>query len=167
MSEFLRPVLHRYEDPLSRVWLDCAARVGYRIVRTADAYASCDGRRTLLIAEDAALDADDSLAQMILHELCHALVEGDQGEQQPDWGLDNVTRRDVWREQACLRLQAHLAGSVGLREFFAPTTDFRVRFWNSLPADPLTAPSEQGGRVERSCIAARRSRAGINRSLMH
>lgn len=150
-----RPIHHRYEDPLSRVWLACAARVGYRIVRTADAYAATDGRQTLLIADDSALDADDSLAQMILHELCHALVEGEGGERQPDWGLDNVTGRDTWREHACLRLQAYLAGSVGLRGFFAPTTDFRTRFWNALPADPLTAAIEQGGRLERSCVAAR------------
>jgi hypothetical protein len=150
-----RAIHHRYEDPLSRVWLACAARVGYRIVRTPDAFAATDGSQTLLIADDAALDADDSLAQMILHELCHALVEGEGGECQPDWGLDNTSGRDTWREHACLRLQAYLAGSVGLREFFAPTTDFRTRFWDHLPADPLTASPEQGGRLERSCIAAR------------
>lgn len=150
-----RPILHQYADPLSIIWLACAKQVGYRVVRTAEAYASTDGKRTLLIAEDAMLDADDSLAQMILHELCHALVEGEQGEQQVDWGLDNTSSRDIWREHACLRLQAYLAGSVGMRDFFAPTTDFRVKFWNQLPADPLMADASQGGRREPSCVAAR------------
>lgn len=155
MSEFKRQPTHRYLDPLAQVWLTCAARVGYRVVRTQDAYASCDGRKTLLIAEDAALDPDDCLAQMILHELCHALVEGEAGESRQDWGLDNRSARDIWREHACLRLQAYLAGNVGLREFFAPTTDFRLTFWKSLPADPFSAPAEQGDRRERSSVAAR------------
>jgi hypothetical protein len=175
-----RPIHHHYQDPLSLIWLTCAAQVGYTVVRTADAYASTDGKRTLFIAEDADLDADDSLAQMILHELCHALVEGESGEAQQDWGLDNTSGRDIWREQACLRLQAYLAGSVGLRDFFAPTTDFRIKFWNQLADDPFiadtpiadaaitetaianaattnTAPANaaQNGRHERSCVAAR------------
>ncbi len=151
-----RPIHHHYQDPLSLIWLTCAAQVGYSVVRTADAYASTDGKRTLLIAEDSALDADDSLAQMILHELCHALVEGEVGEAQQDWGLDNTSGRDTWREQACLRLQAYLAGSVGLRDFFAPTTDFRIKFWNQLADDPFYVEAVLGGRAERSCVAARK-----------
>lgn len=157
MTAVLRVPTHRYQDPLSLIWIACAARVGYRVARTTEAYAATDGRRTLLIGEDATLDADDCLAQMILHELCHALVEGEEGERQPDWGLDNVTARHTWREHACLRLQAHLAGRYGLREFLAPTTDFRVRFWNGLPADPFAAPEAAGGRRERSCVAARKA----------
>ena len=73
MTAVLRVPTHRYQDPLALVWIDCAARVGYRVARTTEAYASTDGRRNLLIGEDATLDADDSLAQMILHELCHHL----------------------------------------------------------------------------------------------
>jgi hypothetical protein len=157
MTSFVRVPTHRYQDPLSQVWITCAERVGYRVARTADAYASTDGQRTLLIGEEATLDPDDCLAQMILHELCHALVEGEEGERQQDWGLDNISGRHTWREHACLRLQAYLAGRVGLRDFLAPTTDFRVRFWNSLPADPFAAPEEAGGRRERSCAAARRA----------
>ena len=49
------------------------------------------------------------LAQLILHELCHALVEGPGALNRPDWGLDNESARDVEREHACLRLQARLA----------------------------------------------------------
>lgn len=153
---FSRRPQHRYHDPLARVWIECAERVGFRIERSAEVYASSDGRGVLCIGHDEILDPDDNLAQMILHELCHALVEGETGERQVDWGLDNASRRHVWREQACLRLQAWLADSVGLRDFFAPTTDFRVCFWASLPADPFAAPEEAGGRAERSCVAGRR-----------
>ena len=68
---------HRYIDPLTQVWLGAARRIGLRVVRTPDAYAATDGRGTLAIGDDATLDADDSLAQMIFHELCHSLVEGE------------------------------------------------------------------------------------------
>ena len=156
MSEFVREPRHVYQDPLARVWLHCARRAGFRVVRSADVYASTDGRGTLIIADDILFDPDDNLAQMIFHELCHALVEGEDGERQPDWGLDNTRMGNPWREQGCLRLQAWLAESVGLRDFLAPTTDFRVTFWDSLPADPFAAPAEAGGRRERSCVAGRR-----------
>jgi hypothetical protein len=155
MNDFIRQPTHRYQDPLARVWIACAERIGFQIQRTANAYASSDGRGTILIANDEMLDPDDSLAQMILHELCHALIEGEDGEAREDWGLAPEGGKNPWREHACLRLQAYLAGSVGLRHFFAPTTDFRVRFWNSLADDPFCAPAEEGGRRERSCVAGR------------
>ncbi|BBL72693.1 YkgJ family cysteine cluster protein [Methylogaea oryzae] len=154
--EFVRRPSHRYEDPLARVWIVCAERIGFRIARSPEAYASTDGSGTVFIGSDETLDPDDSLAQMIFHELCHALVQGEDNERKPDWGLDNTrVGGDPWREHACLRLQAYLADSVGLRDFFAPTTDYRVSFWDSLPADPFYAPVEAGGRRERSCVAGR------------
>ncbi|MDD2767850.1 MAG: YkgJ family cysteine cluster protein [Methylococcus sp.] len=155
MNAFLRQPQHRYQDPLARVWITCAESVGFRIERSPDVYASTDGQGTLLIGTDDTLDPDDSLAQMIFHELCHALVEGEEGERLLDWGLDNTGNRHLWREQACLRLQAYLAGSVGLRDFFAPTTDFRVKFWPTLGANPMEAAEDKGGRREPSCVAAR------------
>ena len=155
MTEFIRQPTHVYHDPLARVWTACAEAVGFRIVRTPDAYASTDGKGTLLIAVDEMFDPDDSLAQMIFHELCHALVEGEDGEKKEDWGIGYAIGNNPWREHAALRLQAYLAAQVGLRDFFAPTTDFRVSFWNALPTDPFDAPPEQGGRRERSCVAAR------------
>ena len=155
MTEFLRRPQHLYQDPLDRVWIACAEHIGFRIERSAEVYASTDGRGTVLIGTDEILDPDDCLAQMILHELCHALVEGEAGETQVDWGLDNISKHHRWREHACLRLQAYLADSAGLRDFFAPTTDFRVTFWTSLPIDPLWASREAGGRREPSCVAAR------------
>lgn len=128
---------HRYRDPLDRIWVTAAGRIGLRIVRTGDAYASTDGHGELRLAEAPYLDADDSLAQMILHELCHWLVQGEGARLERDWGLDNETERDVPREHACLRLQAVLLGRHGLQKLLGPTTDFRA-FYDALPDDPLT-----------------------------
>ena len=129
-----RDVTHRYVDPLSQVWLGAARRIGLRVERTPHAYAATDGRGTLAIGTTDTLDADDSLAQMIFHELCHSLVEGEESFARPDWGLDNTNtgRGDHdCREHACLRTQWVLAGRHGLRGVFAPTTDFRA-FWDKM-----------------------------------
>lgn len=126
----------RYRDPLAEVWLAAARALGLTVVRAPDAYASTDGRGTLVIGSDDTLDVDDSLAQMIFHELCHALVQGDGAFARPDWGLDNETPRHAWREQATLRVQRVLSRRHGLERLFAPTTDYRA-FWDALPADPL------------------------------
>jgi hypothetical protein len=131
-----REVTHRYIDPLADVWLGAARRIGLRVVRTRDAYAATDGTGTLAIATDDALDADDSLAQMIFHELCHSLVEGERSFARADWGMDNTGPDHDWREHACLRVQWVLAGRHGLRGVFAPTTDFRA-FWDGLAGDVL------------------------------
>jgi len=127
----VRTITHRYVDPLAQVWLGAARKIGLRVERTADAYAATDGRGTLAIASDDALDADDSLAQMIFHELCHSLVEGEDSFRAPDWGMDNTGPDHDWREHACLRTQYVLAGRHGLRHVFAPTTEFRA-FWDRL-----------------------------------
>jgi hypothetical protein len=132
-----REVTHRYVDPLTQIWLTAARRIGLRVVRTPDAYAATDGRGTLEIGTEATLDPDDSLAQMIFHELCHSLVEGEQAFTQPDWGMDNADPGHDWREHACQRVQWVLAGRHGLRAVFAPTTDFRA-FWDKLSGDVLT-----------------------------
>ena len=136
MSRVSRIIGARYVDPLAEVWLAAAAKIGLAVVRRPDAYAATDGRGTLVIGTDATLDADDSLAQMIFHELCHALVQGEAAFAQADWGLDNQTDQHAWRERATLRLQRTLAARYGLARVFAPTTDYRV-FWDALPADPL------------------------------
>jgi Putative zinc- or iron-chelating domain len=149
--KFSRITTHRYEDPLDRVWLVAAERLGFRIERSPDVYASTDGQRTIIVGTDDTLDADDCLAQMILHELCHAAVEGEDAEHKVDWGLDNETERDVAREHACLRLQAYLTGLYGLRGLLAPTTDYRA-FWDALADDPFAASD---GRRDASAVAAR------------
>jgi hypothetical protein len=132
----VRTIRHRYLDPLDQIWLGTAGRLGLRIERTYDVYASTDGRGALRLGMPDTLDPDDCLAQMIFHELCHALIEGPTAFAKPDWGLDNTSARDVAREHACLRLQSTLAAEYGLRRVFAPTTDFRD-FFDGLPADPL------------------------------
>lgn len=135
-----REILHEYRDPLDLVWLTTAARVGMRVERSGEVYASWDGRGTLTLSAAEHFDPDDSLAQLVLHEICHALCEGPAYWNVPDWGLDNLTDADWLRENACQRLQAALADTRGLRAFFATTTDYRA-YYDVLPADPL-APGD-------------------------
>ncbi|HAZ41025.1 MAG TPA: YkgJ family cysteine cluster protein [Methylococcaceae bacterium] len=152
---FVRSATHAYQDPLEHIWIRCAQRIGFEIVRTPEAYASFDGKGRILIATADQFDPDDNLGQMIFHELCHALVQGEEGELEVDWGLDNTRIGHPWREHACLRAQAWLGDQYGLREFLAPTTDYRVSFWNRLGDNPLDAPETEGGFRERSVVAAR------------
>jgi len=133
----MREIRHRYSDPLDRIWLTTAGRIGLQIERSGEVYASTDGTGALRLGERATLDSDDSIAQMLFHELCHSLVEGEDAFARPDWGLDNTGARDRGREHACLRVQAHLAARYGLRAFLAPTTEYRV-FYDALPTDPLS-----------------------------
>lgn len=130
-----------YVGPLDAVWLAAAARVGLGVVRSSEVYASTDGRGTLAIGSDDTLDPDDCLAQMILHELCHSLVQGPGSFAKPDFGLDNESDRDAVREHACLRVQASLAAAHGLRTFLAPTTDFRA-FYDALGDDALAGAAD-------------------------
>jgi hypothetical protein len=127
---------HTYLDPLDAVWLTVAHRIGFRVERSADVYASTNGKGVMTIGAPSTLDPDDCLAQMILHELCHSLIEGEASLGVPDFGLDNESVRDVVREHACLRLQAWLTGKHGLRRALAPTTDFRS-YYDQLPEDPF------------------------------
>ncbi|MCK6529525.1 YkgJ family cysteine cluster protein [Myxococcota bacterium] len=135
-----REILYSYQDPLDLIWLDAARRVGMRVVRSDEVHAWWDGAGTLSLSTPEGFDPDDSLAQLIFHEICHALLEGPAAFHLPDWGLDNLTDRDLWREDACHRLQAALTARHGLRDFLAPTTDFRP-YWDALPEDPL-APGD-------------------------
>src|SRR6266550_669260 len=155
MTAVPREVTSRYIDPLTQVWQGAARRIGLRIVRTSDAYASTDGRGTLAIAADEALDADDSLAQMIFHELCHSLVEGERSFERPDWGMDNTGPDHDWREHACLRVQWVLTTRHGLRALFAPTTEFRTAFWDSLSGDVLADRTDRS--VQAAIVALQRS----------
>jgi hypothetical protein len=126
----------RYDDPLDLIWLACARAVGIRVERSEDVYASFDGQTTLTLSTREHFDADDSLAQLIFHELCHALVAGPERIGRSDWGMENVDERDLLAEHACHRLQAGLADRYGLRALFAVTTEHRV-YWDALPIDPL------------------------------
>ncbi|HEY0709903.1 MAG TPA: YkgJ family cysteine cluster protein [Polyangia bacterium] len=138
---------------IDRVWLDAAARCGFRVERTGAAYATTDGRGVIGIGERAVLDADDCLAQLILHELCHALVQGEARWSEADWGLDNTTDEDDVAEAACLRLQAHLSDRHGLRELFAPTTPWKT-YYRALPPDTLRPATATEGEAD-ACELAR------------
>ncbi|MCB9937725.1 MAG: hypothetical protein H6823_05755 [Planctomycetaceae bacterium] len=131
----MRTISATYQDPLDLVWLHAATSLGIAVERSPDVFASWDGKGILRIGTPETLDADDSLAQMILHELCHLLVEGSEAFKLPDWGLENDPSKVV-HEYATLRLQAALADTVGLREFFAATTVFR-KYYDQLPPSPL------------------------------
>ena len=147
-----RSIRRAYRDPLDQIWLATAARIGLAVVRDAEVFASSDGRGTLRIGTPETLDPDDSLAQMIFHELCHALVEGPNAFAHADWGLDNRTERDVPRERACLRLQAALATRFGLRQFLAQTTDARPEY-DGFPPDPLTPVDLEEVRLAEAALA--------------
>ena len=132
----MRSIEVAYQDPLDLVWLHAATEMGIRVERDESVFAAWDGRGTLRIGTPETLDPDDTLAQMIFHEVCHALVEGPDALCQPDWGLDITDPSQRVREHACLRLQASLAGQHQLRNFLASTTNFRT-YYDQLPADPL------------------------------
>jgi hypothetical protein len=120
---------------IAEIWRAAAAQIGFSIARTEDAYATSDGRGTISVGADETLDVDDAFAQLVFHELCHAITEGEAALPLPDWGLQNIDAHVV-REHACLRFAAHLAGRFGLRALMAPTTDYRA-YHDALPEEPL------------------------------
>ena len=147
-----RTIDRRYADPLDTVWLAAAAGIGLEVRRSDDVFASAERGRVLL-ANREHLDPDDCLAQMIFHELCHSLVEGPGSFESRDWGLPLETD-DPEREHACLRAQAHLAATFGLRRVLAPTTDFRA-FYDQLGPDPLEPRAEPSSQL--AIVAIRRA----------
>ncbi len=85
----MRLITKRYQDPLDLIWIQTAGQLGIEIQRDPHVFAAWDGQQVLRIGTVETLDADDCLAQMIFHELCHALVEGPAAFQIEDWGLSN------------------------------------------------------------------------------
>jgi hypothetical protein len=148
---------HVYADPVDEIWLATARKLGLRVQRSDAAYASYDGQAELVIARTEHFDPDDSLAQMIFHELCHALVAGPEAMRRVDWGLGNTDDRDLVSEHACHRLQAALSDRHGLRALMAVTTDHRP-YWDGLPSDPL-APGDDPA-IELAQTAWQRARSG-------
>lgn len=136
-----RIIRDRYEDPLSLIWLQCLASIGWHLERSSEVFASWDGQKMLTIGVSEDLDPDDHLGQLILHELCHALLEGERGRGLPDWGLANTDGQHLVNELACHRLQAHLADQYHLRKLFAVTTDWRPYF-DHIPKQALKKQSE-------------------------
>ena len=138
---------------LDAVWIDAAAKLGIPVERGGDAYVHYDGA-CIRIADDEHLDADDTVAQLVFHELCHALVEGPAAMHAPDWTLDNTSDVDSLREAAAVRLQAHLSGAFGLRGVLFPTTSVRALF-DALPTDALSTGDAESIRLSR--VAALRA----------
>ncbi|MSQ04272.1 MAG: hypothetical protein EXR71_20700 [Myxococcales bacterium] len=135
VSAYERPVCHRYLDPVELIWYATARRLGLHIRRNPAIFSATDGTGLLELAPREHLDADDSTAQMIFHELCHWITNGAESVQERDWGFALDAELD-WREHACLRLQAALAQTAGLRGVLAPTSQFR-KYYDELPADPF------------------------------
>lgn len=152
------PAPHPFDRPdIDALWVDCARRAGFTVVRGEDAYASTS-RATMTIGAPHTLDADDCLAVLVLHELCHGLVEGPERWQAPDFGLDNTSDDDRAREYAALRLQAYFADRQALRAWFFPTTEWRPYYDDLPPGDPfMLAPFSPP--TETSVIAA--AKAGV------
>lgn len=143
----------RLPDPLDVIWRATAARLGLRIVRRPDVFASYDGAGTLALGADDALDPDDNVAQMVLHEICHWIVAGPDAIAQIDWGFAPMEDLDPL-EFPTIRLQRALADRWGLAALLAPTTDARA-YWDRL-TDPL-APLDDG--ADEAWIVARAAAA--------
>ena len=143
---------------LDDIWTACAAALELPVLRGGDSYVHFDGR-ALRVSNDNELDADDSLAQLVLHEICHLLVQGPGQRYAVDWGLDNTggTPFDDVRERAAVRLQAHLSGGYGLRSLLFPTTVIRS-FFESLAVDalaPIAGEPDDGSCALAICAATR------------
>ena len=138
-------------SPLTRLgiedlWVTAATRLGWRVQRTEEAYATSDGRGTISVGVEDSLDPDDSVAQLVFHELCHGIVEGPAGWSRPDWSLrnDDDDPEQVVREHACLRVQIALCEQFGLRKVMAPTTVYRA-YHDAIVGDPLVGPDPAAG----------------------
>ncbi len=159
-----RNITAGYQDPADLLWLQAAKALGITVVRSADAYASWDGKGTLTLASDQYLDSDDCLAQMIFHELCHLLVSGEQARAKADWGVDNTSPKDLVYEYATNRLQAALAQGYGLRTFMAVTTMWRA-YYDALPRDPLATGADAA--IPLAQAGLQRARGAPYREVLH
>ncbi len=152
-----RDIHYAYDDPLDLIWKRALTELGFRVERDEHVFAHWRVDGVLLVGNPEQLDADDTLAQLVLHELCHGLVEGPASWTLPDWGLENLPEKRV-HEHACLRLQAALTQPFGLRTILASTTNFRT-YYDQLPEEPLAD-------CEVDPIAVAMARAGWERATM-
>jgi len=132
----IQQALRAHEDR----WLAVASAAGFAVTRGDLGWVWYDGAGTIGVTPDDGFDPDDWLGQIVLHELCHHLVEGPDSRDAADWGLDNMSPRHEAHEHAALRLQAAICDRVDpiARRLFVATTDFRP-FFEALPDDPLDA----------------------------
>ncbi len=137
--DYERPILARYLDPLELIWLSCCKQLGLHIRRDPDIFSMTDGTGLLALGPRSDLDPDDTVCQMVFHELCHWITNGTDTFFERDWGFEVGADLDH-REHACQRLQAALADPHGLRDVMAPTGLFR-QYYDQIPANPF-APIE-------------------------
>lgn len=147
----------RSHDPVDVIWLATAARLGLVVRRRADVFASTDGRGTLFLGARDTLDPDDCTAQMVLHELCHWVINGEDAAHRIDWGFAPMEGLD-WREYPTLRLQRWWADRYGLTSLLAPTTAARA-YWDRLvaPLEPLDDGPDEATIVREATAAVARS----------
>lgn len=147
-----RPIESRYVDPLELVWLATCRRLGLTIRRDPTIFSRTDGSGMLWLGPREDLDADDTLAQQVFHELCHWITNGVESAREEDWGfpLDDA---DDPREFACLRLQAWLADRHGLRGMMGPTGQYRAYF-DRLGADVLAPMADPPHAVDEAEVVA-------------
>ena len=157
-----RRVESGYVDPLDLIWLNLAGELGWCVARSSDVFASWDGVKTLTLSGPEHMDRDDCLAQLIFHEVCHALVEGPEGWSKPDWGLENQDLRHLTNELACHRVQASLSAPYRLRGMLAITTDWRPHY-DSLPINPMD-PNPFAGPLD--APARRLAQRGLERAAL-
>lgn len=144
----MRTITSSYGDPVDLIWIATTERLGFQMITTPSCFASYDGKGTIALSTPDELDPDDCVAQMLFHELCHALIAGPGAEKLVDWGLEQDS---VVEEHACHRVQAALADRHGLRGFFAVTTDWRP-YWDALPADPLADDGDPAVAIARDAF---------------
>jgi hypothetical protein len=135
--EYQRPILSRYSDPLELIWLSCCHQLQLHVRRDPDIFSMTDGTGLLALGPRKDLDPDDTVCQMVFHELCHWITNGLETFSKRDWGFPLDAEMDE-REHACQRLQAALADPHGLRDVMAPTGIFR-QYYDQIPEDPFEA----------------------------
>ncbi|MCP4809486.1 MAG: YkgJ family cysteine cluster protein [Proteobacteria bacterium] len=118
------------------IWVEAIEKLGWKLRRDDLVYASWDGKDTLTICNEGEFDPTDCMAQMILHEIVHAIVQGPELLGNQDWGLENMDDRDLEAEYACHRLQAVITEAYGLRMVMRPATD-HLPYYLALPEKPL------------------------------
>lgn len=152
-DQYVRPIRCRYLDPLDLVWIATCKRLGLHVRRDPSIFSMTDGTGLLALGPRADLDPDDTLAQMVFHEICHWLAAGRESFELRDWGFDLEPHVDV-RELAALRVQAALADRFSLRTQFAPTGFYR-QYYDRLGDDPMPALDDSAQETEAETLGRR------------